>query len=90
MNAFMHPTRTLADGEWLAALLAVVREATATAGHVPEMTWKSALEAGWSDQQLAEAFAYIGLILYVDYFVHYAGTELDLPPAPTAPKIAQK
>lgn len=81
--------RALASGsfagdERLAALLAVVREATATTGHVHETTWKAALEAGWSDQQLAEAFAYIGLILYVDYFVHYADTELDLPPAPAA------
>ena len=28
--------------------------------------------------------SHIGLILYVDYFVHYADTELDLPPAPAA------
>jgi hypothetical protein len=35
--------------------------------------------SGWSDEQLAEAFAYLGLTVFTSYFLNYAGTELDIP-----------
>jgi alkylhydroperoxidase family enzyme len=63
----------------LAALLAVVREAASQAGRVADPTWSNALETGWSDTELAEAFICIALTSFVDQFVAYAGTELDLP-----------
>lgn len=69
----------------LAALLAVVREAAAEVGDVSDGTWKAALNAGWSDTDLAEAFAHLAANLFTNYFNHYARTELDVPPAPELP-----
>jgi len=37
---------------------------------------------GWSDEQLAEAFAYLGLTVFTSYFLNYAATELDVPAGP--------
>jgi hypothetical protein len=62
----------------LDALLSLVREATSTDGRVADGTWSAAQAAGWSDGELAETFAYIGLVMYVDRFVRYAATELDV------------
>ncbi|MGQ0573620.1 MAG: carboxymuconolactone decarboxylase family protein [Pseudonocardia sp.] len=66
----------------LDTLLAVVREATLDVGAVQDGTWKQAQAAGWSDQELTEAFAHIAANLYTNYFNHYVGTELDVPQAP--------
>lgn len=65
-----------------AALLAVVRGAAANGGVVGQAAWATATAAGWSDEQLIEAFVYQALTVFVDYFVNYAGTILDVPPAP--------
>jgi hypothetical protein len=67
------------------ALLAVIREAAAGAGRVSDATWDRAVAAGWTDEQLAEAFVYLGLTLFTGYFLNYAGTDLDLPADPDAP-----
>lgn len=64
------------------ALLAVAREAAGNAGDVHDGTWKSALEAGWAETELTEAFAHVAVNLYTNYFNHYVGTELDVPAAP--------
>ncbi|RVW00305.1 carboxymuconolactone decarboxylase family protein [Rhodococcus xishaensis] len=66
----------------LGPLLAVVREATSNVGEVDDATWKTALDAGWTETELTEAFAHIAVNLFTNYFNHYVGTELDLPPAP--------
>jgi alkylhydroperoxidase family enzyme len=67
------------------ALVDVVREAAANSGHVSDATWARAVGCGWSDEQLTEAFAYLGLTVFTAYFLNYAATELDLPPvAPIA------
>lgn len=66
----------------LAALLSVVAETVGGLGSVEDATWKAALQAGWSTEQLAEAFAHTMSNAYTNYFNHYAGTDLDLPPAP--------
>lgn len=60
-------------------LIGLVREAAAGQGRVSDVTWASALAAGWNDEQLAEAFCYLGLAVFTAYFLNYAGTELDLP-----------
>ena len=65
------------------ALATVAREATAHSGKVTDGTWSAALQAGWNDTQLAEAFAYIGLTLFTGYFLNYAQTEVDGRPGPT-------
>lgn len=66
----------------LDALIAVVRGAAGDVGEVDEVTWKSALEAGWTETELTEAFAHVAVNLYTNYFNHYAVTELDVPAAP--------
>lgn len=68
----------------LAALVAVVREAAGEVGDVSDVTWKGAQAAGWSEHELAEAFAHLAVNLFTNYFNHYAGTELDVPAAPSA------
>lgn len=69
----------------LAALLAVVREAAGNVGEVSDDTWRAASAAGWSDTELAEAFAHLAVNLFTNYFNHYAHTELDVPAAPALP-----
>jgi Carboxymuconolactone decarboxylase family len=60
------------------ALTGLVREATANSGSVTDAMWKSAQQAGWNDEQLAEAFAYLGLTVFTGYFLNYAQTDLDV------------
>jgi alkylhydroperoxidase family enzyme len=72
----------LVDDARTAALLAVIREAAASTGVVGKATWHAAAAAGWSDEQLVEAFVYLALTVFVDYFTNFARTELDVPPAP--------
>jgi len=61
------------------ALVSVVREAAANSGRVSDTAWARAVGIGWNDEQLAEAFAYLGLTVFTSYFLNYAGTELDIP-----------
>ena len=60
------------------ALTRVVREAATNSGRVTDATWKAAQQAGWSDEQLAEAFAYLGLTVFTGYFLNYAQTDPDV------------
>jgi hypothetical protein len=69
-----HPT---SDAK-IDALAGLVREAAASSGNVTDATWKAAQQAGWSDEQLAEAFAYLGATVFTGYFLNYAQTDLDV------------
>jgi len=60
------------------ALTRVVREAAADSGNVTDATWRAARESGWSDTELAEAFAYLGLTVFTGYFLNYAQTASDV------------
>jgi hypothetical protein len=60
------------------ALARVVREAAANSGSVTDATWKAAQDGGWSDAQLAEAFAHLGLTVFTGYFLNYAQTDADI------------
>lgn len=60
------------------ALATLVSEAAAHAGNVTDATWRSAQQAGWSDEQLADAFAYVGATAFTGYFLNYAQTDLDV------------
>ena len=55
----------------------LVREAAANSGNVTDATWKAAQQAGWSDEQLADAFAYVGATVFTGYFLNYAQTDMD-------------
>jgi hypothetical protein len=59
------------------ALTNVVREAAADSGKVTDATWMAAQHGGWSDTQLAEAFAYLGLTVFTSYFLNYAQADPD-------------
>jgi catechol 2,3-dioxygenase-like lactoylglutathione lyase family enzyme len=67
------------DDPRLGALLTVVRAITRSVGRVDEATWQAALTASWSENQLAEAFAFAGLTHYVDAFANFAQSQLDPP-----------
>jgi hypothetical protein len=70
---------TLTTGEARTdALIAVAREAAAQSGRVADPTWHDARQAGWSDRDLADAFAYLGATVFTASFLNYAQTELDL------------
>lgn len=60
------------------ALAGVIREAAANSGNVTDVTWKTAQQGGWSDAELAEAFAQLGLTVFTGYFLNYAQTEPDV------------
>ena len=66
----------------LDALLAVIREAATEVGNVQDRTWEQAQAAGWTDEELSEAFAHLSVNLFTNYFNHYVGTELDVLAAP--------
>jgi AhpD family alkylhydroperoxidase len=72
----------LPDDERLTALLALAREIATRKGHVDDTAWKTALEAGWSEQQLLEAFADTVRTIFTNYFNHLVDTEQDVPEAP--------
>jgi hypothetical protein len=60
------------------AIVGVIRDAAAHSGKVTDSLWQTALDHGWSNTQLAEAFAYLGLTLFTGYFLNYAQTEADV------------
>lgn len=60
------------------ALAALVHEGAANAGKVSDATWNSALQAGWSGKELADAFAYLGATAFTGYFLNFAQTEPDI------------
>lgn len=62
-----------------AALMNVARQIASHGGHVDEASWQTARVAGWTEAELAEAFAFVALTQYVDTFVNFAQPELDIP-----------
>jgi hypothetical protein len=72
-----------AEDPKLGALLALVREQAGTVGNVQDSTWQAALDAGWSDAELAESAAVVALDLFTHYWNHLVQTDLDLPAAPS-------
>ncbi len=66
----------------LAALLPLAREYTRNVGSVQDAIWQSALDAGWTDEQLTELSVHVTLNLFTNYFNHFVETDLDLPAAP--------
>jgi uncharacterized peroxidase-related enzyme len=73
---------TLPDDDKLTALLQVAREIATTKGHIQDTTWTTAIEAGWSEQQMLETFADTVRTIFTNYFNHAVDTEQDVPAAP--------
>ncbi len=67
------------------ALLTFVRRVIETKGFVTDEELAAVRQAGYSDGQIAEAIAFIGLATYSNLFNHVHGTELDFPAAATLP-----
>jgi hypothetical protein len=59
-------------------ITSVVRDAAEHSGNVSDSIWEAAQQHGWSDAELAEAFAYLGLTLFTGYFLNYAQTAADV------------
>lgn len=69
------------DDEKLTALLAVAREIADRRGSVDDSTWRAAVDAGWTEQQLLDAFADTARTIFTNYFNHFVDTEQDVPEA---------
>ncbi len=74
--------RATSNDPKLAALLTVVKEQMTDLGNVSDTAWKAALDAGWTDAQLAESTVVVALNVFTNFFNHTVQTELDLPAAP--------
>jgi AhpD family alkylhydroperoxidase len=66
----------------LTALLSIARQIAANRGHVDDSTWQAALDAGWSDVEVLDAYADVVRTVMTNWFNHLVDTELDLPAAP--------
>lgn len=76
-TAALQTGRTTGDAK-IDALTRVVSEAAANSGSVTDVTWQAAQQRGWSDEQITEAFAYLGLTMFTGYFLNYAQTDADI------------
>ena len=65
------------------ALSTFVTRVMETQGHIDDADIAAVREAGYTDGQIAESIAYIGLATYSNLFNHVYGTELDFPPVPS-------
>jgi uncharacterized peroxidase-related enzyme len=64
------------------ALVRFVRRVMDTKGFVADADVQAVRQAGYSDGQIAESIAYIGLATYSNLFNHVFDTPLDFPAAP--------
>lgn len=64
------------------ALIKFVQRVMETNGFVSDAEMDAVKSAGYSDGQIAETIAYIGLATYSNLFNHVYGTQLDFPAAP--------
>jgi hypothetical protein len=60
------------------ALTLLVTQAAANSGNVSDAIWKAAQQAGWTNEQLTEAFTYVGATVFTGYFLNYAQTDTDV------------
>ncbi len=74
--------RGKAEDPKLDALLALAREFTANVGNTSDQAWQTAVDAGWSEEQLTELTTHVTLNLLTNYFNHHVHSELDMPAAP--------
>jgi len=72
----------VAGHDSLSALLAVARQIATNRGTVDQATWQEALDAGWTTEQVLEAYAEVVRTILTNYFNHLVEIEVDLRPAP--------
>ncbi|MFQ5491756.1 MAG: carboxymuconolactone decarboxylase family protein [Phycisphaerae bacterium] len=61
------------------AVLRFARNIVENRGWVSEQAWSDLRQAGYSDGQVAEIIATVGINLFTNYFNHIAETEIDFP-----------
>lgn len=66
----------------LEALLALSRQIADNRGYVDDSVWAAALDAGWGEEEILDAYTDVIRTILTNYFNHMVRTELDLPPAP--------
>ena len=66
----------------LTALLALARQIATNRGTVDQVTWQNALDAGWTVEQVLEAYAEVVRTILTNYFNHLVEIEIDLRPVP--------
>lgn len=64
------------DGK-LDQLLTFVEEVVTEQGWVADDTWAATTDAGWSEQELLDAFAEVPRTLFTNWFNHLVGTPVD-------------
>lgn len=81
LNTFLAAEGTITDYTSLDPR-EVVREIAANKGFVEDRTWQAAVDAGWQEPQLLEAFVDTVRTILTNYFNHFVDTEQDVPRAP--------
>lgn len=70
------------DDAKLSALLRIAREAAATKGEVSDEAWDAALQAGWDEAAILDAYSEVIRTTLTNWFNHLVHTDQDLPEAP--------
>ncbi|MGH8916084.1 MAG: carboxymuconolactone decarboxylase family protein [Acidimicrobiia bacterium] len=73
------------DQPKLNALLTLCRQMADNRGWVDQSAWDGAVSAGWSKEEILDAYADVVRTILTNYFNHLVGTELDLPAVPALP-----
>lgn len=66
----------------LTALLTLARQIADNRGSVDTSVWDGALSAGWTIEEVLDAYADVVRTILTNYFNHLVDTELDLPEVP--------
>lgn len=61
------------------AALSFVREIVESRGHIADTDLQAVRDAGFSEAEIVEMIAHVGLNIFTNYFNHIAGTEVDFP-----------
>lgn len=66
----------------LSALLRIAREAASDKGEVSDDAWNAALDAGWDEAAILDAYSEVIRTTLTNWFNHLVHTDHDLPEAP--------
>ena len=62
-----------------------MRQIADNKGWVDDSVWDGAFDAGWSREEMLDAFADVVRTILTNYFNHMVDTEHDLPEVPPLP-----
>lgn len=67
----------IAGEEKITALLAVARQFAGDVNGLDKDTWRRALQAGWTIEELAELFTHVSTNIFANYLDHFTRDESD-------------